>query len=113
MQAAVTAVVGSLHWRVVFVSEADEGRRVEVGNGRVTINTAHPDFQARARYTRQGNLQPSDRLNAYLATVLALAAMQPATATAQNPEHLLNTQADLIVRLEARLRNQERAVKKR
>ncbi|MBP6469837.1 MAG: sensor histidine kinase [Chloroflexi bacterium] len=113
VQAAVTAVVGSLPWRVVFVSEADEGRRVEVGNGRVTINTAHPDFQARARYTRQGNLQPSDRLNAYLATVLALAAMQPATATAQNPEHLLNTQADLIVRLEARLRNQERAVKKR
>lgn len=112
VQAAVTAVVDSFPWQVAFVSEADEGRRVEVGNGRVTINTAHPDFQARARYTRQGNLQLTDRLNAYLATVLALAAMQPATDTAQNPQQLLNAQADLIVKLEAGLRDQERAAKK-
>lgn len=113
VQAAVTAVVGSFPWQVAFVSNAEEGQRVEVGNGRVTINTAHPDFQARARYTRQGNLQLTDRLNAYLATVLALAAMQPATATAQNLEQMLYTQANLIVELEARLRDQEHAAKKR
>ncbi len=46
--------------------------RVMVENGRLAINTLHPDFQARLRTTRQGNPRPSERLNAYLANILTV-----------------------------------------
>lgn len=113
VQKAVTAVVGGSAWRVAFVNEADEAGRMGVGNGRVTINTDHPDFQARARYTRQGNLRSTDRLNAYLATMLSRGVMQPDADAMQTPEQLLNAQIEFIVGLESRLHEQERAAKKR
>jgi len=80
-------------------------RRLVVGeNGRVAVNTAHPDFQARARYTRQGELRPTDRLNAYLATMLALATLP--VDDQSTPAHLLHAQAELILSLEASLNAQ-------
>jgi len=110
VQQAVTAVTGHSALQVAFVAAA-EGRLVVGENGRVAINTAHPDFQARARYTRQGELLATDRLNAYLATMLALAMAQPA-ADPSTPEQLLRAQAELILRLEASLRAQQKTAPK-
>ncbi|MCB8987150.1 MAG: ATP-binding protein [Ardenticatenaceae bacterium] len=103
VQQAVTAVTGDAAFQVAFVAAGD--RRLVVGeNGRVAVNTAHPDFQARARYTRQGELRPTDRLNAYLATMLALATLP--VDDQSTPAHLLHAQAELILSLEASLNAQ-------
>ncbi len=106
VQQAATAVLGKSALPVAFVANGEGAGRLEVGNGRVAINTAHPDFQARARFTRQGELRATDRLNAYLATVLSLAAAGSAAAEQQSPEQLLSAQAELILSLEASLRAQ-------
>ena len=106
VQQAATAVLGKSSLPVAFVANGEGAGRLEVGNGRVAINTAHPDFQARARFTRQGELRATDRLNAYLATVLSLAAAGSAAAEQQSPEQLLSAQAELILSLEASLRAQ-------
>jgi hypothetical protein len=104
VQQAATAVLGKSSLPVAFVANGESAGRIEVGNGRVAINTAHPDFQARAQYTRQGELRPTDRLNAYLATMLALATL-PADDQS-TPAQLLHAQAELILSLEASLRAQ-------
>ncbi len=80
--------------------EADK-RRSWLENGRLTINTKHPDFQARLRTTRQGNPRPSDRLNAYLAGLLAAYAT---TAEPQTEKPHFTEQIDLMLALESQLR---------
>lgn len=105
VQRAVTAVLGDSVLPVAFVADG-EGGRWGVENGSLTINTAHPDFQARARYTRQGDLRPTDRLNAYLATALSVGVGETAVDPTESLGQILQTQADLILRLEASLRTQ-------
>ncbi|MFO7681113.1 MAG: ATP-binding protein [Chloroflexota bacterium] len=107
VQKAVTAVSGASSLQVAFVADGGEGRWLEGENGRFTINTSHPDFQARARTTRQGDLRPTDRLNAYLATMLSLAAALPTAHDHISPQQLLQTQAEFILSLEASLRAQQ------
>jgi hypothetical protein len=105
VQGAVTAVLGEAALPVDFVADGEAGRW-GLENGRLAINTSHPDFQARARYTRQGKLRATDRLNAYLATVLSVTAGGTAVAAGESLEQIRQTQADLILRLEASLRAQ-------
>lgn len=84
--------------------EAD-GRRGWLENGRLTINTGHPDFQARLRTNRQGNPRPSNRLNAYLAGLLAAYAI---SASPESAEAYLAEQMDLMASLESHLRQQQK-----
>ncbi len=86
---------------VQFGDDEEDKRRGWLENGRLTINTKHPDFQARLRTTRQGNPRPSDRLNAYLAGLLAVYAT---TAEPQMAEKRFTEQIDLMVTLESQLR---------
>ena len=84
----------------VGLAEGEEEKRGWVENGRFTINIAHPDFQARLRTTRQGNPRPSDRLNAYLAAVLA-------AHHANADIGQIETQLDLMFQIEKSLQMQK------
>lgn len=108
VQNALADVVSDSKVNVVFVEDGDE-RRVVVENGRLSINTAHPDFQTRVRTTRQGNPRPSDRLNAYLATILSIYGTHQFTqpdgkvdATKQ-----IDLQIEMMLALETQLRQRQ------
>lgn len=89
----------------LFDAPQDE-RRVWLESGCLTININHPDFQARLRSTRQGHPRPSDRLNGYLATILAV--YGPVESEGHNPERRRAAHLDLVVKLEAQLRELQR-----
>lgn len=69
----------------------------------IYINMAHPDFQARIRYTRQGQPRITDRLNAYLAAVLAVHSIQP---DGVDKQALLAQQLDVMMQMETILQQQ-------
>jgi hypothetical protein len=48
-----------------------DGGRIYRQDDTLYINTTHPDFQKRVRYTRQGQPRPTPRLNAYLALLIS------------------------------------------
>ncbi len=94
----------------IHLDDAPEAaRRASLQNNRLTININHPDFQSRLRMTRQGNPRPSDRLNAYLAYILAL--YSSAAPDDQNMADSLAEQLNLMVELEAQLRKLQKKKK--
>jgi len=103
-QALKTAANETPKFVVAFGEEADGKRRVWWENGRLTINTSHPDFQARLRTSRLGNPRPSDRMNAYLAGILSVYD----TAESADTEERAAKQIDLMFTLEAELREMQK-----
>ncbi|PID85597.1 MAG: hypothetical protein CSB13_07475 [Chloroflexi bacterium] len=105
VQQALAEVVADSNLDVAFVTGGEE-RRVTVENGRLAINTMHPDFQARLRITRQGNPRPSDRLYAYLASILSVYGISQQTAHTKklNPETKIDLQIEMMLALEMQLR---------
>ena len=103
-QALKAAVSGTPRFDVAFGEKEDEARRFWWENGRLTINTSHPDFQARLRTSRLGNPRPSDRMNAYLAGVLSVYG----TAELADVEERAAKQIDLMFTLEAELREMQK-----
>jgi hypothetical protein len=101
VQQALTATVTDRPDFMVQFGEAGNGQRVWWENSRLTINIRHPDFQARLRTSRQGSPRPSDRMNAYLAGILSVYG----TADLNDAEQHVNRQLDLMLGLEARLRD--------
>lgn len=97
--------------RVAFVEELPGGgeRRADFTDGVLTINMAHADFRQRLSLSRQGIPRLSDRLNAYLAGVLATFACEAPTDAA--PQELLEAQLNAFIQIEENLR-QQRANKK-
>jgi hypothetical protein len=91
------------------VENKDEAPRAALQNGRLTININHPDFRGRLRSSRQGHPRPSDRLNAYLAAILA-AYSEAAAADFQEEaiEVRLAAQLDLMMALEEELRQKQK-----
>lgn len=106
VQKAAAQVAADTDFNVALVDGGAEKRRGWVENGRLTINTAHPDFQARLRTTRQGNPRPSDRLNAYLAGILSIYGINRLTELNEhlNPETQIDIQIEMMLALEAQLR---------
>ncbi|MCA9956749.1 MAG: hypothetical protein KC434_18595, partial [Anaerolineales bacterium] len=103
-QALKAAASETSPFDVTFGEKKDEVRRVWWENGRLTINTSHPDFQARLRTSRLGNPRPSDRMNAYLAGVLSVYG----TAELADVEERAAKQIDLMLTLEAELREMQK-----
>jgi hypothetical protein len=105
VQRALAEVVTGENLDVALV-ENEEGKRVVVENGRLAINTSHPDFQARLRITRQGNPRPSDRLNAYLAGILSVYGISQLTEQNKDlsPESQIDLQIEMMLALESQLR---------
>ncbi|MBE2223413.1 MAG: ATP-binding protein [Anaerolineae bacterium] len=106
VQRALAEVVTDSGLAVVLVADG-EGRRVLVENGRLAINTAHPDFQERLRTTRQGNPRPSDRLNAYLAGILSIYGVHRLPGRNENlsADTQLDMQIEMMLALETQLRH--------
>jgi hypothetical protein len=106
VQQAATKVANDSEFQVALVNGGAEKRRGWVENGRLAINTAHPDFQARLRTTRQGNPRPSDRLNAYLAGILSIYGIGRLTELNEqlNPETQIDIQIEMMLSLETQLR---------
>ena len=106
VQQAATKVANDSEFQVALVNGGAEKRRGWVENGRLAINTAHPDFQTRLRTTRQGNPRPSDRLNAYLAGILSIYGISRLTELNEqlNPETQIDIQIEMMLSLEAQLR---------
>lgn len=105
VQCALAEVVADSGLDVALVENGEE-RRVMVENGRLAINTKHPDFQARMRTTRQGNPHPSDRLNAYLANILTVYGLHQAADTNADfvTEAQIDAQIGMMLALEAQLK---------
>lgn len=99
-QALKAAASGALRFDVAFGEEKEGTQHVWWENGRLTINTNHPDFQARLRTSRQGHPRPSDRMNAYLAGIVAVYA----TADLADVEQRAARQIELMLSLESQLR---------
>ena len=105
VQRALAEVVDDSGLDVALVENGEE-RRVMVENGRLAINTMHPDFQTRLRTTRQGNPRPSDRLNAYLANILTVYGINRSAEINEDfvTETQINAQIEMMLALEAQLR---------
>ena len=105
VQRALAEVVTGANLNVALM-EHEDGKRVVVENGRLAINTAHPDFQARLRTTRQGNPRPSDRLNAYLASILTVYGLHQSTDTHADfvTEAQIDAQIEMVLAFEAQLK---------
>ncbi len=75
----------------------------------IYINVAHPDFQDRLVYTRQGRPRVTDRLNAYIAATVSIHYKdQFYNQYGQIPERrdlLFDEQVDFMFRLESALRD--------
>lgn len=83
-------------------------RSYRAGNA-IQINTAHPDFKTRLKYTRQGAPVITDRLYAYLAGIISLHypdSFAPPAAQNGDVAAWLAAQVDFIFKLEAALREQ-------
>lgn len=94
---------------VQFVEDKHENSRAALQNGRLTININHPDFRRRLRSSRQGHPRPSDRLNAYLAAILAAYSEAAATDLGQEEvEQQLAARLDLMMALEEELRQKQK-----
>jgi hypothetical protein len=74
----------------------------------IYINVAHPDFQDRMTYTRQGQPKVSERLGAYIAAIISIHYKDQFYAKyGSMPERrdlLFEEQVDFIFRLESALR---------
>lgn len=105
VQQALSEVVDCSDLGVTLVESGDK-RRVTVENGRLGINISHPDFQDRLRTTRQGNPRPSDRLNAYLASILSVYGINQMPAHSKNlsPEKRIDLQIEMMLAVETQLR---------
>lgn len=105
VQRALVEVVADSRLDVALVENGEE-KRVVVENGRLAINTTHPDFQARLRTTRQGSPRPSDRLNAYLANILTVYGLHQAADTNADfvTEAQIDAQIGMMLALEAQLK---------
>jgi len=101
--------------RVAFVDELpDGGQRAGFKDGILNINMAHADFQQRLSLSRQGIPRLTDRLNAYLAGVIATYACEwSPTETPGNadPQSLLEAQLNTFIQLEENLRQQRARLK--
>jgi hypothetical protein len=108
-QALAAATNKNAGFEVRFVENKDEAPRAALQNGRLTININHPDFRGRLRSSRQGHPRPSDRLNAYLAAILA-AYSEAAAADFQEEaiEGRLAAHLDLMMALEEELRQKQK-----
>ena len=106
VQRALAEVVDVSGLDVALVEDGEE-RRVMVENGRLAINTAHPDFQARLRTTRQGNPRASDRLNAYLAGILTVYGLNQSADTDKDfvTEAQIDAQIGMMLALETQLKH--------
>ena len=105
VQRALAEVVTAENLDVALVENV-EGKRVVVENGRLAINTTHPDFQARLRTTRQGSPRPSDRLNTYLANILTVYGLHQSVDTNSDfvTEAQIDAQIGMMLALETQLK---------
>ena len=108
-QALAAATNKESGFEVQFEENKDDDSRAALQNGRLTININHPDFRDRLRTTRQGNPRPSDRLNAYLAAVLAAYSNDTAAnLQKEDAEQQLAAYLDLMMALESELRQKQK-----
>lgn len=105
VQRALTVIVADRPDFTVQFGEDGNGQRVWLENGRLTINIRHPDFQARLRTSRQGNPRPSDRMNAYLAGILAAYSINQLTKINHDLslDTQINVQIETMLALESQL----------
>lgn len=97
--------------KVAFVEDLPDGsgRRAGFNDGILSINMAHADFQQRLTLSRQGIPRLTDRLNAYLAGILATYSWEfypPEALSAPSTESLLEAQLNAIIQIEENLRQQ-------
>jgi signal transduction histidine kinase len=97
--------------KVAFVEDLPDGsgRRAGFKDGILSINMAHADFQQRLTLSRQGIPRLTDRLNAYLAGILATYSWEfypPEALSAPSTESLLEAQLSAFIQIEENLRQQ-------
>jgi hypothetical protein len=97
--------------KIEFVDDLPEagGQRAAFKEGVLRINLAHADLQQRLSLSRQGIPRLTDRLNAYLASVLATYACDGLAGEAQasaKPETVLALQLNTFIQIEDNLRQQ-------
>ncbi len=114
LQAALGNALSAPHQapRVAFVEQLPQGSGQRVGfkDGVLSINMAHADFQQRLSLSRQGLPHLTDRLNAYLAGLLATYAGQE-TPPGTDPQSWSESQLNTFIRLEENLRQQRARLK--
>ena len=83
-------------------------RRSRLVDGIIFINTAHPDFQGRMIYSRQGRPKFNDRLGAYLAATVSIhykdQFYQRYGRQPERRDQMFDEQVEFMCRLEAALR---------
>src|SRR5258706_1585212 len=83
-------------------------RRSRLVDGIIYINTAHPDFQGRMIYNRQGRPKFNDRLGAYLAATVSIhykdQFYQRYGRQPERRDQMFDEQVEFMCRLEAALR---------
>jgi len=83
-------------------------KRSYMADNTIHINVAHPDFQERMTYTRQGQPKVTDRLGAYIAATVSIhykdQFYDKYGAAPDRRESLFDEQVDFMFRMEAALR---------
>lgn len=102
--------------RVAFVEALPDGSGGRAGfeDGTLSINMGHPDFQHRLSLSRQGTPRLTDRLNAYLAVILANYSRELNATEApagESPENRLEAQLKAFIQIEENLRQQRDRLK--